>query len=78
MVLFLEGGFVLSEGYEPLQWRKSSFSGDGDCVECSIDSEGVRVRDSNSNSGTELCFSHASWKAFVAVVKAEVADFSPP
>jgi Domain of unknown function (DUF397) len=61
---------VLSEGYKQSQWRKSSFSGNGDCVECNIDSEGVQVRDSNSPSGIELYFSRAVWKIFVAAVKA--------
>jgi len=68
---------MLSKGYQPSRWRKSSFSGDGDCLEWLIDSDGVRLRDSDNPSGAELYLSHAAWIAFLAGIKSGEADLPP-
>ncbi|GLY50964.1 DUF397 domain-containing protein [Lentzea sp. NBRC 102530] len=47
-------------------WRKSSYSGDGDnCVEIG---HGVGIRDSKAPA-THLPFSAAAWSAFLTSVK---------
>lgn len=47
-------------------WRKSSESGDGDCVEVAFAEEGVLVRHSRNPSGPVLSFSHSEWAAFLS------------
>jgi Domain of unknown function (DUF397) len=64
-------GVELAEG---AQWRKSSFSASGDCLEWSIGIDNVRLRDSKSQPGTELLLSHSEWRAFLEGVKAGEAD----
>jgi hypothetical protein len=53
-------------------WRKSSYSGQGNtCVEVADNVPGiVAVRDSKNPSGPVLRFSADGWQAFVASVKA--------
>lgn len=55
-------------------WRKSQFSGMGDCVEWRICDGGVDVRNSQDPSGGTLRFTRSEWIAFVAGVKAGDAD----
>jgi hypothetical protein len=55
-------------------WRKSSFSGNGDCLEWLICADGVRLRDSNRDSSPELSLSFSEWAAFIAGVKSGEAD----
>ncbi len=62
----------MSDGDHCSPWRKSSFSGNGDCLEWSVTAEGVRLRDSRSHD--ELRLTHTEWAAFVAGVKAGEAD----
>jgi hypothetical protein len=45
-------------------WYKSSFSGNGGCVEVKID-DLVRVRDSKDPSSPVLTFTHREWRAFL-------------
>jgi hypothetical protein len=56
---------------DDLNWRKSSFSGGGNCIEVADLPDGSRgVRDSKDNeSGPVLRFTSAEWQAFVAGVK---------
>lgn len=56
--------------YPDARWRKSSKSGDGDCVEVADVPEGVAVRDSKDPTGAVLVFPPSEWAAFVAGVKA--------
>jgi hypothetical protein len=49
--------------------RKSSKSGDGDCVEVADVPDGVAVRDSKNPTGPVLVFTPTEWAAFVAGVK---------
>ena len=58
-------------------WRKSSFSGDGDCLEWLVRSDGVRLRNSKRPDTGELHITHAEWDAFLAGVKMGEADTSP-
>lgn len=45
-------------------WRKSSHSGTGNCVEVGQDSAVVLVRDTQAPDGAVLTFSAAAWTAF--------------
>ncbi|MGI5211549.1 DUF397 domain-containing protein [Plantactinospora sp. CA-290183] len=48
-------------------WRKSSRSGEGDCVEVAADlPDAVGVRDSKDPAGPALLFTSAAWRAFLA------------
>lgn len=49
-----------------MRWRKSTRSGNTDCVEVSRDlPERVAVRDSQDPTGPVLTFAEESWQAFV-------------
>lgn len=65
----------MSEG---AQWRKSSYSGGGDCLEWIPDADGIRLRDSKNRSGPELLVTHSEWRAFLATVKARETDTPAP
>ena len=55
-----------------LQWRKSSYSGNGgsDCVEVASNlPDVVAVRDSKDREGPSLGFTPDEWRAFVSGVK---------
>lgn len=52
-----------------MNWIKSSFSAaNGNCVQVAHDGEWTLVRDSKFPAGTQLRFTAAEWKAFVAGV----------
>ena len=54
-----------------LTWTKSTFSGNGNCVEVAFGLEGtVLVRDSKHPEGSYLVFTGAEWAAFTAGVAA--------
>jgi hypothetical protein len=59
-------------------WRKSSFSGNGDCLEWLPSTNGVRLRDSRKVDGAQLCFTHSAWTGFLARVKAGEAGKPRP
>lgn len=61
-----------------LQWRKSSRSAsNGACVEVAVASaEAIAMRDSKDPQGPQLRFSAASWRGFVASVRA--GEFARP
>lgn len=55
---------------ERLKWRKSTRSGNGDCVEVATNiPSAVYVRDSKAPGQGTLTFDPEVWKAFVADVK---------
>jgi hypothetical protein len=58
------------------EWRTSSFSDGGSCVEVSLGREIVRVRDSKNRFLPCLRFAGAEWESFLAGVAA--GEFSPP
>lgn len=55
-------------------WRKSTFSGNGQCVEVARDNGMVLLRDSKDPRSSRLAFTPAEWAAFTAGVKAEEFD----
>jgi Domain of unknown function (DUF397) len=50
-------------------WRKSSYSGQGNCVEVAADGHGVAVRDSKDPDGPALALGQHAWKSFVETIK---------
>ncbi len=54
-----------------LPWKKSRFSGAGNCVEVARDDRLIYVRDSKIGpTGSVLAFTEAEWDAFVSGVRA--------
>jgi len=49
-------------------WRKSSFSGDSNCVEIRLIAGMVEIRDSKDSKSPVLQFTHGEWIAFLAGV----------
>jgi hypothetical protein len=64
----------MSEREPPRRWRKSSFSGDGDCLEWWFGSGEVAIRNSRDADGLVISLTHAEWAAFIAGVKCGEAD----
>jgi hypothetical protein len=66
-VVFATEGYIVGKA-EPgvSKWRKSSFSGTGNCVEVQRDGAFVRVRDSKDPYGTCLSFTRDEWAVFLA------------
>jgi hypothetical protein len=54
-------------------FKKSTFSGNGGCVEVAVASTSIKVQDSKSRDAT-LTFTPLEWDAFVAGVKAGEFD----
>jgi predicted secreted Zn-dependent protease len=48
------------------EWRKSSHSSDGACVEVAFVPGQIMVRDSKDRDGAILTFTASEWKAFIA------------
>jgi hypothetical protein len=55
-------------------WRKSSFSGIGDCVEVASEAAGVAIRNSKDPSGTVVQCTAAEWRAFLDDVRGGELD----
>ena len=55
-------------------WSKSSYSGGegGECVEVSLGSEAVRVRDSKRIAGPCLVLAPGPWAVFIGTLRGEV------
>ncbi|QMU75024.1 DUF397 domain-containing protein [Streptacidiphilus sp. PB12-B1b] len=51
-----------------LAWRKSSYSGNGNCVEVAVPEAGMAVRDSKDPKGPALHFTADAWASFIAEV----------
>ncbi|MEZ0095783.1 DUF397 domain-containing protein [Streptacidiphilus sp. EB129] len=49
-------------------WRKSSYSGNGQCVEIATPAVGVAVRDSKDPEGPTLSFSADAWSSFLTEI----------
>ena len=57
------------------EWRKSSYSANGSCVEVARNLPGIiAVRDSKDPAGPALIFTPAEWDAFTAGVLAGEFD----
>ena len=62
-----DGGFAVpNSGDERFQWRKSTKSSFGACVEVRITDDAVAVRNSRDRGGPVLRFTAAEWTAFLA------------
>jgi len=61
----------LSRSVSPAQWRKSSYSVTGECVEVASDGQAVFVRDFVDKHGSVLIISESAWRRFVIEVKGE-------
>jgi hypothetical protein len=57
-------------------WRKSTRSGQGNCVEVAQLVQGVLVRDSKDPAGPALSFTHPEWEAFLSGVRS--GEFDTP
>jgi hypothetical protein len=51
-----------------LAWRKSSYSGNGNCVEVAVPEAGLAVRDSKDPKGPALHFTADAWTSFISEV----------
>jgi hypothetical protein len=58
----------MDEAAKQLIWRKSSYSGNGDCVEVAFAGADVFVRDSKDQHGAVLQFTAEEWKTFLSSV----------
>ncbi len=62
---------------ENAQWRKSSFSASGNCVEVARNLPGVvAVRDSKNPAGPKLAFSPDEWDSFAAALRSGQLDLA--
>ncbi len=57
-----------------LEWRKSTWSNSGDCVEVAFASGSVFVRDSKDPNGLVLSFTSSEWAAFLAGASGDEFD----
>jgi Domain of unknown function (DUF397) len=56
---------------ESLNWIKSTYSAQGNCVELTDQDQGVLVRDSQqAGTGPVLSFSADAWRAFTGQLRA--------
>lgn len=53
---------------DPL-WRKSSHSGESDCVEVGFSRPGVLIRDSVHHGGLVLHVSPTTWRALISCIR---------
>jgi hypothetical protein len=60
---------MLADATDSLAWRKSSFSGEEECVELVNGRLDVRVRHSLNPGGGVLLFGSPEWWAFLTRVK---------
>jgi Domain of unknown function (DUF397) len=64
----MSGQKLSDQGEPPREWRKSSRSGDGDCVQVALSDGQVLLRDSKDPAGPQLSFTPSEWRAFMAGV----------
>jgi Domain of unknown function (DUF397) len=50
-------------------WRKSSHSAEGNCVEIAFLGDSVAIRNSNDRQGSMLVFTRADWRSFLRSVR---------
>ena len=51
------------------EWRKSSYSSSGNCVEAASFRGGIKVRDTKNRDGYVLRFKAATWQCFTRELK---------
>ncbi len=59
-----------------LQWRKSTASVQGECVEAASNGNAVVVRDSKDRRGPVLKFSSGAWRNFLIRMQTDTPDTS--
>jgi Domain of unknown function (DUF397) len=64
--------------HEAESWRKSSASGNSNCVEVALTDEHVWVRDTKDRRGPVLHFTAREWAAFVQGVRQGEFDLAAP
>ena len=64
----------MSNRYPGAEWRKSTYSAEGNCVELAAVPAGIAVRDSKDPDGSILVFTPAELRAFVDGAKAGEFD----
>jgi hypothetical protein len=66
------------ERIDRLQWRKSSFSGNGggNCVDVAADDEKIYVRNSKNPGDAVVAFTQSEWRAFISGAKNNEFDLS--
>jgi hypothetical protein len=57
-------------------WRKSAYSGGGNCLEVAFVGDVIAVRDSKHRTGPVLLFTLTEWEAFTKGVRD--GEFDPP
>lgn len=67
----------MSEPKKAPCWRKSSLSGEGDCLEWAEVPSGVRLRQSGNPAGPEFFLTRSEWDAFVSGIKLGEGDLHP-
>ena len=68
------GVLATSRGCSDGGWRKSSLSGNNECLEVSVTDRVVRVRDSKDQRGRVTRFSEPEWRAFLSAVRLREFD----
>lgn len=58
------------------QWRKSTVSGTGNCVEIAFTGRAVSVRDSNAPSRPVISFPPSAWVTFLVRVRHGKFDYA--
>ncbi|MFD7688356.1 DUF397 domain-containing protein [Streptomyces sp. NPDC059781] len=55
----------------PLVWFRSSYSNGagGECVECAIRDDRIRIRDSKDMEGPTITVGHDAWAPFVRTIR---------
>ncbi|MEU5849553.1 DUF397 domain-containing protein [Saccharopolyspora shandongensis] len=54
-----------------LNWRKSTYTDNYNCVEVALASDSAAVRDSKNPDGGILAFNAQSWHSFLSAVRAD-------
>lgn len=55
---------------ELIQWKKSTFTVNAECVEVAVAEHTVHVRDSKQPQGSSLSFTRAEWDLFMTGIRA--------
>ncbi|GAB3501683.1 DUF397 domain-containing protein [Amycolatopsis cihanbeyliensis] len=57
--------------YFGVQWKKSSYTGDNDCVEVAMTVDSVGIRDSKAPAAGALRVSREGWRGLLATVTSD-------
>jgi hypothetical protein len=66
---------MLNADPEDLDWRKSSYCCESNCVEVAYATlDAILVRDSKARNAGHLTFMRAEWRTFIVKVRADAFD----